>query len=62
MWFHLYGLGMTGLGYRVNKYGDCLTKCPFGEDRMVGSLACEACKSHFQKFGGIRHVICKREA
>lgn len=49
---------MVNISYRM-KGSDCVTKCPFGQDRMVGSYACKGCKSHFQQLEGLRQVICK---
>ena len=50
---------MVNLTYRRAKDGvTCVTKCPYGEDRFVGSLDCEACRYHFMKLAGSRQVIC----
>ena len=50
---------MVNLTYKRAKDGvTCVTKCPYGEDRFVGSLGCEACRYHFMKLAGSRQVIC----
>lgn len=49
---------MRNISYKV-RGTDCVTPCPFKEGVMVGSYACQGCKSHFQKLGGLKQVICK---
>lgn len=51
---------MTGIKYMTSGT-TCTTRCPFGEDRFVGSIACESCRHHFMKLSGLRQVVCKRE-
>lgn len=48
---------MKNVSYRV-KGDTCVTRCPFGEDRMVGSFECMGCRRHFQKLPSLKQVIC----
>ena len=53
---------MTNITYHRKKDGvTCVTKCPFGEDRFVGSVACDGCRHHFMTMPNLRQVICKCE-
>ena len=51
---------MVNISYRRAKDGmTCITKCPYGEDRMVGSIGCDGCTYHFMTMPGLRQVICR---
>lgn len=53
---------MKYIKYNIKKGTiDCITQCPYGLDRMVGSLGCEACKYHYMKFAQSREVVCSYE-
>lgn len=53
---------MTNITYHRKRDGvTCTTPCKHFSDRLVGSLACEACHYHFMKLPKMRQVICKYE-
>jgi len=53
---------MTNISYTRKRDGvTCTKKCPYDEDRYVGSIACEGCRHHFLTMPGLRQVICKYE-
>ena len=38
---------MTGITYRKKRDGvTCITRCPYKENRYVGSYACQSCHYH----------------
>ena len=50
---------MKNIEYSRKRDGvTCTTKCPFGKDRYVGSLGCQACHYHLFTYSEKRQVLC----